>query len=308
MRKPQPKIKKKPTRRKKESVVLVSESTPTSSVPKLPSINFKHMANPGDVIAALAPIKRYHELSGRKVNFCQVIGAAGNYYPGANHPTRNKEGDMVTMNDAMFEMTKPLVEYQDYIASFEKFEGQPIHVNLDVIRGKIDVGMPHGALSAWIMYAFPDLSLELSKPWLSIPDEPNHPIVEHTRGKVIVNLTERYRSHGHIEYSFLKRYAPDLVFAGTEREHLLFCNANAVNIPRLNVSNFLELAIGMKYARFTLGNQSMIWNIANAAGLPRLLEVCKHAHNCNPFYGENNYGYMFQEGAEYLFRKMYTEL
>lgn len=305
-------MKKNPTPRKKVSKkkieqVIVGE-LPTTVKSELPSINFKHMANPGDVFAALAAVKRYYELTGRKANFCQVVGAVGNYYPGATHPTRNKEGEMVTMNDSMFEMTKPLVEHQEYINSFQKYDGQPIFVNLDVIRGKIDVGMPNGSLSAWIMYAFPDLSASVSDPWLSIPDKPQSKIARDTRGKVIVNITERYRSHGHVEYSFLKRYSPDLIFAGTEREHLLFCNANGVNIPRLQVSNFLELAIGMKYARFTLGNQSMVWNLANAAGLPRLLEVCKYAPNCNPFIGKNNYGFMFQEGAEYLFRKMYTEL
>lgn len=301
------KKKSAPQRKKKEQIVVVA-GLPTSQKPELPSINFKHMANPGDVFAALASVRKYWEITGRKVNFCQVVNARGNYYPGATHPTTDENGEMVTMNNKMFEMLKPIVEHQEYINSFERFNGQPIFVNLDVIRGKIDVGMPNGSLSAWVMYAFPDLSADVSDAWISIPEAPKHPIAKQTKGKIIINRTERYHSHAQVEYSFLKRYAPDLIFAGTDREHLLFCNANGVNIPRLQVNDFLELAIGLKYARFVVGNQSMVWNLANSAGLPRLLEVCKYAPNCNPFIGKNNYGFMFQDGLEYLFRKMYDEL
>lgn len=266
---------------------------------------FKHCANPGDVIASLASCKTYYELTGRKIVYTQVIDMPGNYYPSAVHPTLSEDGVQVTMNSKMFDMVKPLIESQEYIERFEKFDGQKVTVDLDVIRGKINVGMPNGFLASWPMYAFPDLGRDISKPWMDFPDD-DHPIKETVKGKVIVNFTERYRNHT-IRYDFLKSYAPDLIFAGTEREYYLFTNTYNVNIPKLEVEDFLQYAYAIKFCRFFMGNQSMGWNLAGAMGKARLLEVCFFAHNCHPFVGADNFGYAYQEGAEFWFRRMYND-
>jgi hypothetical protein len=98
-------------------------------------------------------------------------------------------------------------------------------------------------------------------------------ILKLVKGKVIINFTERYRNTM-IDYNFLKHYAPDLIFAGTEREHWLFCNQWGLgSVPRLVVKDFLELAYAIKNCRFLLGNQSMNWNLAEAMKTPRLLEI-----------------------------------
>jgi len=215
--------------------VVIKRSEPFTTV--------KHMANLGDIIAALAACKKYYDITKRKIMFCQLVDAPAAYYPGATHGTLDDSGNMVTLNKKMFEMIKPLVESQEYIHSFVKYEGQRIDLDFDVIRGKTDVNMPHGMLSAWIMYAYPDLWCDLSKPWVVLPElkEPLE-IQKQIKDKVIINFTERYRSHAPLDYFFLKPYAPDLVFAGTEKEYWMFCNKWQLTIPRLEINDFLELA------------------------------------------------------------------
>lgn len=268
---------------------------------------FRHSCNPGDVIASLICVKKYWQETGRRAKFMQKINMAAAYYAGATHGTTDKDGIMVTMNEKMFEMLKPLVESQEYIESMVPYEGQRVDVDFDVIRGKTFVNMPQGSIQGWLMYAFPDLYADISKPWITL-DQRKHQIEEVTKNKVLINYTERYRNNQIIlEYYWLRNYAPDLMFAGTEAEHFKFCSQWGVNIPRLEVNNFLELAYAIRGCRFLLSNQSMCWNIATALGTPRVLEVCNYAHNCMPFYGENNVGYFHQVGVEHLFREMYNK-
>lgn len=264
------------------------------------------MANLGDIVASLAPLRKYHELSGRKVRYIQCVNQLAAYYNGATHPTVNKDGQFVTINEQMFDMMKPLVESQHFIHTFEKYEGQKIDLNFDVIRGQTNVNMPHGMLAAWPIFAFPDLACDLSKPWIILPDAPNHPIKKQVNRKIILNFTERYRSNI-IDYFFLKNFVVDLVFAGTEREHFLFCDKFQLNIPRLKIKNFLDYAYAIKYSRFILANQSFGWNIAEAMKTPRILEVCSWADNCQPFVGEDSYGFFYQVAVEHYFRHLYDK-
>lgn len=274
--------------------------------------NVKHSCNPGDVIAALLACKTYWDKTGRKVRFMQTLNMPAAYYAGATHETTDEKGTMVCMNNGMFNMLKPLVESQPYIHSFEPYDGQEVHVDFDTIRGKTFVNMPQGSIQGWLFYAFPDLAADISKPWI-ILEENKRQIEEVTKSKVLINFTERYRNNQIIlDYFFLRNYAPDLMFAGTKREHFLFCNRWNLNIPRLEVSDFLELAYAIRGCRFLMSNQSLCWNLSSGIGSSRLLEVCNYAHNCMPFYGSdakgnlNNLGYFHQVGCEHYFREMYN--
>ena len=266
----------------------------------------KHSTNPGDLIAAMAAIKKFYDITQRKVIVSQSTSFLASYYSGAVHPTVNSQGQNVCCNDAMWEMLKPLVESQVYIHSFEKYSGQNIDLDFDVIRGKTFVNMPQGALQAWITYAFPDLAFNLSDAWIYLNDKCPQKIKKQVFGKVIINFTERYRNTV-INYFFLKNYAPDLIFAGTEREHWLFCNTWQLNIPRLEVKDFLELGHALKESRFLLSNQSLCWNLAEAIKTPRILEVCQYAQNCQPLIGQDSYGFFHQVGCEYYFRTLYNK-
>lgn len=265
----------------------------------------KHSVNPGDLIACMGAIKKFYDVTKRKPIVSQHVGMLASYYQGAVHPTLNENGQAVCCNDRMWGMLKPLIESQYYVHSFEKYAGQQIDLDFDVIRGKTFVNLPNGMIQSWIVFAYPDLATDLTKPWITIEGKcPKH-IEKQVKGKIIINFTERYRNTM-MDYFYLKNYQSDLVFAGTEKEHWLFCNQWQLDIPRLQDKDFLEYAHALKMCRFFLGNQSTGWNLAEAMKIPRVVEVCSYAANCQPGIGENSYGYLHQVGNEYYFRKLYN--
>lgn len=267
--------------------------------------SFFHAVNPGDLMAAMGAMKKYYDATKRKVKVLQSVSTLAQYYPGAVHPTVNEAGANVCCNVPVFNKLKPLVESQHYIHSFEQYAGQSINIDLNVIRGKTNVNLPNGPLQGWVPLAYPDLSFDLSKPWITIDGKCPKRIKDQVKGKVIINFTERYRNHM-IDYFFLKNYAPDLIFAGTEKEHWIFCNQWQLTIPRLEEKDFLDTAYAIKEARFLLGNQSFCINLAYAMGTPRIIELCSYAQNVIQNVGENCEGFLHQVGVEYFFRKFYN--
>ena len=273
------------------------------SVPSF--ISVKHYPNLGDQIAVLPACKTLFEKTGKPVKFCQQINTPAAYYQGATHPTMN-ESIMVTMNQEMFDMMKPLMESQEYIHSYEVYMGQPIDIDFDTIRGTTYVGMPNLMIQSWIMFAYPDLAIDLSKQWMFLEGKCPPEIKEQVHGKIILNFTERYRNHL-IDYNFLREYAADLIFAGTEREHWLFCQRWQLNIPRLQVSNFLEYAYAIKGSRFIMGCQTFGWNLAQAFHHPRIVELCSYAPNVQPYIGDNSFGYFHITAAKYYFNLLHRK-
>jgi len=131
---------------------------------------FKHFTNPGDLMATMASFKAYNELSKRKVIVCQQIDVRANYYQGAQHETKDTAGEMVCMNQKMYDKIRPLILSQDYIEDMEPYVGQQIQVDIDVIRKKNFVNIPHGSIQAWPFYAYPDLAYDLTRPWIELND------------------------------------------------------------------------------------------------------------------------------------------
>lgn len=273
---------------------------------KEPHLTVKHCANLGDIVAMMASLKKYSKDCSLKIRLLQVLNFPGNYYPGAKHPTVSESGDQVTMNKAMFDMAKPLVESQSYISSFDVYGGELIDLDLDVIRTKIFVGLPNLMLQSWPMYAYPDLATDLSKPWIDLPKSKKY---EHIRkqvaGKVILNFTERYHSEN-LDFLFLRQYAKELIFAGTEKEKEMFCRRWQLDIKQLQIKNFLEYAYAIKYSKFIFGNQSFGWNLAQAMQHPRLVELCRFAPNVQPYIGEKSYGFFHQQGATWGFSNLFA--
>lgn len=265
----------------------------------------KHFTNIGDAVASLCVTKKIHDKTGRKVRFLQQLNVKAAYYPGAVHPTADENGELVCMNKEMWEMLKPLLLSQNYIDSADEYVGQKINCDYDIIRGDQKfVNLPHGSIQAWLMYAYPDLATDISKPWITLNDPCPEHILNQVSGKVLLNFTERYRN-GVVNYFFLKTYENHLIFSGTKREHLLFCNTWNLNIPRLEAKDFLEVAYAIKYSKFLLCNQSAQWNISAAMTTPHILEVCRFAQNCLPFYYPGSVGFQHQEGLQYYFDLLY---
>jgi hypothetical protein len=263
--------------------------------------NFKHLANAGDVISIMAAMKRFYENTGRKVIFYQQLNVPGAYPIGSRHPSVNDKGVPVCMNNLIFKMLRPLLLWQEYIEDVRIYKGQQIDIDLDVIRQKTYVNLGYMAIQQWPMLAFPDLATDLSKPWLSVD--------RHTTDfsdKIVCNFTDRYRNHV-ITYFFLKKYQEHLIFAGTETEYRNFCEEWDLKMPLLVVKDFLELAQVIKGCMFLLSNQSLNWNIAEGMKTPRILEMSPQAPNCQPFIGEDSYGFFHQIGLEYYVELLFNK-
>lgn len=291
--------------KKVELVVINPENATALPIPDGSVCQMRHSVNSGDLIAAMGCIKKYYDITKRKVGVMQTIDRQAAYYQGAVHPVLDANGRAVTCNRYMFDMLSPLIKSQEYIYEFEPYTGQRIDVDFDTIRGKTFVNMPHCPIQGWIASGWPDLSFDISRPWITLKDECPAHIKGQVIGKVILNFTDRYREV--IDYFFLQNHAPELIFSGTEAEHFNFCNQWNLNIPRLEIGNFLELAYALREARFSLSNQSMLWNLAQAMGTKRVLEMCRYADNCFPNIGEYSEGYYHQMPAEYHFRTMYNK-
>lgn len=257
-------------------------------------ITFRHAVNSGDLIASLAGIKQVCENIGEKAIIYQELDRPAEYYQGATHPVQNEKGIQVSMNKKTFEMMYPLIMSLPYVEDFRPWKGEKVIVDLDVIRTKLNINLPYLSLSTWIMFAFPDMAADISKEWINVVSS------DTTKGRILINFTERYRNY-YINYFFLKEYKDRLAFIGTLDECKLFCHKWDLEIEYLAVDNFLDLAQCIRGADFFLGNQSMCWNIANAMGTPRIVEICSFAPNCQPFVGNHNYGFYHQEGLEYYF-------
>jgi hypothetical protein len=260
------------------------------------SISFKQSANSGDVIYSLAGIKTIWETMGHKADYYQWLDQKGHYYPGAVHPY----GDVMFPGSA-YDMLKPLVEAQPYINSFPKWNGENIIVDLDKIR-QTDVNMPYGHIARWYAYVFADMYCDLQYPWLSTGIDMDKAY----KDTILVNRTQRY--HGRfVQYFFLEKYKSQLLFTGMPEEHKIFCEEWNLDIPLLQVKDFLELAHVIESCKFFLGNQSMCFAIAEAMKTPRILETCHFVPNVVPVGGKC-YDFFFQEALELYVEKLNTNL
>lgn len=261
------------------------------------------MANSGDLISALPGLKHIYDTQGKKAVIYQRMLVPAEYYQNAKHPIKDEKGTQVTMNYKQWEMLKPLLLSQDYIESCEVWEGQTVDVNLDLIREGEFSTMGFGSINRWQFYTHPYLACDLSKPWISVPRVPFN--TDLVKDKVIVNFTSRYRN-GLITYFFLKEHEEKLIFSGIKEEYETFCEDNKLNIPYLEVNDFLELTQYIDACKFILCNQSMQWNIAEAIKKLRILEVCRSASNCIP-NGANGYDFLQQGALELYFKQFINQ-
>lgn len=257
-----------------------------------------HIGTIGDVWASLPALKEYHRKMGKKIILYLANGQIATYYAGATHPTRSDDGtdEMVMLNKKMINMMIPLLKAQPYIEDAKIHKDEPISLNLNKIRETF-VNQPYHSLAKWYFYIFPDLMCDLSKPYIEVPDTKH----DFAKDKIIIARTERYLN-GNIKYSFLKKYQKNIVFAGTDLEYRLFKARYYLNIPRLKINDFLELAQAIKQSKGVISNQTQIAQICEGMKTNRAVELCSFAPNVD-FVGENGYEFYAQDGLEYFFHK-----
>lgn len=262
-----------------------------------------HSFNAGDSLTILPGLQEIYKQTGKKIKFHQRLDMKAFYFDDANHPVKT-DGVQVCMNKQTLLMMKPLMEAQNYIAEYKEWKGEEVWYNFDLTRQDARIPLPGGDIHAWATLIFPQLSCDLSEPWLNVTTRFLHRATMsewyNRKGSdyIVLNFTERYRNP-YIDYHFLKQYEDQLIFAGLEHEHRVFCEKWELNIPRLFVNNFLELAQAINEAKFGIYCQSMCWHIADAMKKPRILEVCSSFPNVFPT-GADGYAFIAQQALEYF--------
>jgi hypothetical protein len=207
------------------------------------------------------------------------------------------------MNEQMFYMLKPLIEWQPYIESFNIWKGEEVDLNYDLTRDSKSIPMPAGTVHAWYEAVFPQTSTDLSMRWIEV--ESNSIVAEKYKNKVLINRSQRYQNPYNTFY-FLKKYESQLLFSGTETEHQNFCSTWNLEIEHLKVDNFYQLAQVIKWCKFGIFNQSLNFHIADAMKTPRVLELC--AAFPNTFItGANGYQFYRQAALEFYVDKLINQ-
>lgn len=259
--------------------------------------SFLHDGTIGDIWASLAPMQGYYKKTGRKAIYYLTNGQAAIYYEGAKHPTKNAEGIQVMLNSDMINMMIPLLKSQEYIEDAAIHNEEKIDIDMNRIRQTF-VNMPHGLLSMWYVIVYPDLEFNLADQFLFVQDSEK----DLAKGKIIIARTERYQNPN-MDYSFLKEYEDKVIFSGTKKERNLFCMQFDLEIPRLEINDFHELAQAVKQSNGLISNQTMIFQIAEGLKTPRAVELCSFAPNVIPI-GEKAYYYYAQGSLELYFHML----
>lgn len=256
------------------------------------STPFLHSGSIGDTWASIPAMKEYYNKTGKKILLYLEKDREAFYYEGAVHPTKDSDGKLVMLNEAMIKMMIPLFKAQPFIDDVKIWDGEKIGIDLNRIRDEF-VGMPSFSINRWYFYIFPDLACDLSGKWLYVPDAEK----DFAKGKIIVTLSERYRNE-HIDYAFLSKYEDEILFCGTNKEYNLFCMNYDFTVKRLVVNNFLEQAQAIKQSRFHITNQTQAFQLSDGQKHPRILELCHFAPNCI-VHGEDAFDFFAQGALEY---------
>lgn len=279
-------------------------------------ITAKHSFNSGDCITILPGLKHLYKETGKKVRLYQRLDLPADYGHNDAHPIKDANGRMVCMNRSMFDMMKPLIEAQEYIESFQIWEGQPVLFDYDLTRQNSQMPLPGGSIHKWPSLIFPQLECDVNNEWLHvpIPENTKQSIFIKVNGVkmltlvddfIIINRTSRY-NNPYISYFFLKEHQDNILFTGTESECHKFNNDFNLNLPYLLIDDFYKLAIAIKRCRFFIGVQSLCWHLSDAMKVPRILEVCVQYPNTFPT-SSNGYSFISQGALEFFFNKLLKE-
>lgn len=271
---------------------------------KMEFITAKHSMPAGDLLALLPAFKKLWKETGKRVVVYQRVNLAyGDLYGayvGATYSVKDENQVPVTMNTVVFNALRPFMLCQPYIQNFLEWKGEPADYDMDDLRRQ-DTTMPYGSINRWPFYLWPEMTCDLSQPWLR-----DHAISFHNlKDKILINRTERYNNML-ISYHFLKSYEANVLFLGLPNEYDVFCKQFNLNIQKLEVKNFVDISIAIKSCKLYIGNQSACFQIAEGHKTPRLLEVCKQIPNVIG-NGPNFYDCLNQCSLEYYVNILYNK-
>ncbi len=263
--------------------------------------SIKHSFKSGDLLSLMPGLQHIFKTRGTKWKVCQRLGMP-EYL---NENTKEYTSDIVCMDEKMFLKLKPLIESQDYIESFEIWEGQKVDIDIDLSRESNLIPMPAGMLHSYPWAIAPELACDLSIQWIKV-----HPMgycnttegIRQLGETMIFGRTERY-INPYITYFFLKDYEKSIVFSGTEKEWDAIRTEWKIDVPMIIIEDFHELARAVGSCKLLLSNASMLWHISDAQKVNRVLELNRNFPNTFPT-GANGYGFYSQRALEFYVQKL----
>jgi hypothetical protein len=245
-------------------------------------LNILHSGNAGDIIYALATIKRIHELTGVPVNIFLRLNRPNNLPNYNSHPVGN-----VMLNDKMAALLIPLIAVQPYIKSCQVFANEEIHIDMDYFRAGL---LPmQGNIARWVGY-ITGVNAELWRPWLTVEPDLTY------ANSIVIARSGRYQNTT-IDYTYLKNFK-NTFFIGIESEYQDIKNY-LPGIQWLSVQSFLQMAQIIAGCKFFIGNQSFPFSIAEALKVPRMLELSLEIINVVP-EGPYAHDFLLQDHFESL--------
>jgi hypothetical protein len=240
----------------------------------------------GDVIYALpALLSLVSQRHIDEVTFYLQLNQAVQY--SGWHPLGN-----LLLDKAYFEKLRPLLLTLPCIRRVEVYAGEPVDVDFDGFR-RLPFNYGTYCIPRWYFLFVIGTNWDLSRPWLTV--EPDFRFKDFA----LVGRNPRLQS-SFIRYDFLNRYADEVVFVGVPQEFEQF-RAQCPSCKHFyQASDFLELARVLAGCRFYVGNQGLVYTLAEALKVPRLLETNTRAANNIPEGGEC-FDALFQAGFEYWF-------
>ena len=94
------------------------------------------------------------------------------------------------------------------------------------------------------------------------------------------------------------------MFLGT-KEEFEDLKLDVKNLEFYECRDFLEMSSIIKSSKFTIGNSSIAFPIAEGLKVPRLLEACPHFPAAQP-HGINAFDFYFQSHFEERFKYLYN--
>ena len=251
-------------------------------------IKFKHSGNAGDIVYSLWSIARACEDNNDTAIIYLNLNQPANYAPGFVHPLGN-----VMLNETMAKMLKPFLLRFEFVEAVLIYSGQKIDYDLDRFR-TIGLNLGAGDIKRWYGYAYPELM-----PNTHIEDFYFGSTKDYSlKDTVLWNRTQRYQN-GQIDYSILDKTRTYVGFIGLDQEFEP-CKKIVNRLGRITANDFAECADFIQSCKLFIGNQSVLFAIAEAINANRALEVYFGCPNVLPHGG---YEFYNQQGLEYVLKQ-----
>lgn len=195
---------------------------------------------------------------------------AGPHSLGIRHSTMTK-AKTADKAAVLFRLLEPLVKKLDYIKEFNILgvNDRVDWVSEDFRALKhftIGETLMQAHLNHYCMVEQTKLVIDGSTPWLKAAPS------EKSKGRVVVNLTERYRNHAFPWQKIVDHYGGLILFIGLEHEWFYFCRDYG-EVEYARTENMLHVAELIAGSELFIGNQSSAGAIAEGLKHRRIQET-----------------------------------